>query len=64
MIVLLCVDTPPVVEDAALQFIKQEPVELLHIKEEIDIKEEAFESHIKEEHDSGMGFVVLSMIAR
>ena len=53
-----------VVEDAALQFIKQEPVELLHIKEEIDIKEEAFESHIKEEQDSGMGFVVASMIAR
>ncbi|EPT02833.1 hypothetical protein FOMPIDRAFT_1047569 [Fomitopsis schrenkii] len=37
-------------EDAALQFVKQEPVEL-HIKEEVDIKQETFEPRIKKEHD-------------
>ena len=39
-------------EDAALQFVKQEPVEILHIKQEVDIKQEALEPRIKREHDN------------
>lgn len=39
-------------EDAALQFVKQEPVEILHIKEEVDVKQEALEPRIKREHDN------------
>lgn len=43
-------EAQPTTEDAALQFVKQEPVEL-HIKEEVDIKQETFEPRIKKEHD-------------
>lgn len=44
-------DVRTMAEDAALRFVKQEPIEDLYIKEEVDVKQEIFEPRMKREHD-------------
>ena len=55
-------DVMPMAEDAALRFVKQEPIEDLYIKEEVDVKQETFEPRMKREHDDqGGGLTKASM---